>query len=726
MKIRSLKSWERFALLIVLMTVTAMMMAGSVAWILYETAFDEEAKRLKNIVDTQGALIEAIAKFEARSHPLNHPEAATAAILNQITAAFKEQNNFGASGEFALARREGDYIFYLITQRSGNFLSGFRVRISSPLVKPMAQALSGQNGVLIAKDLRGTSILAAYRPLPSLKMGLVAKITLREIRAPFYRTGWIILVPCFASVFTAALLFYLLTRPIFRKVQHNEERLRSILETAADGIITINISGTLLTFNQAAERIFGYQAAEVIGKNVRMLMPSPDREQHDQYLNNYHVTGERKIIGSGREVRGLHKNGHPFPLRLGVSEVKGAGETTYIGIIHDLREYQRMETRMRNVVETAADGIITIDEKGQILTFNRAAENMFGYGLNEVVGQNVRMLMPSPDRENHDGYLNNYFTTGVKKIIGLGREVKGLRKDGTEFPLLLGVSEILDDSGWVFTGVVHDLTELHRMESRMRNTHSLSTLGMLARGIAHNFNNSFQIISSYLEILDRSVGKDEKARRAVTQIEKSIQKSTVMTQHLLSFSGAQEFNPAKVSLDSLLEGLGSLLEAALSKDVQLVVESAQADRPALGDSRALKNALLQLCLYTNSTLIKGGSITLSALNSKLAAERLAHMTSGDSGMADGEGVVLITIEGTGGGIPSEEVAYLFELVSDSDIPHEQERLGLAIAHGIIEQHQGLILVESSPGKRSQFSIFLPAFSLTAVDTPPEGDREPAP
>jgi PAS domain S-box-containing protein len=257
-------------------------------------------------------------------------------------------------------------------------------------------------------------------------------------------------------------------------VDREEARLKAVVDTAVDGVILIDARGTVLKFNPACEKLFGFSAAEVVGQNVKMLMPAPFRGEHDSYLTNYHRTGVAKIIGIGREVVGQRKDGTTFPMDLSVGEAKEDGESIFVGIIHDLTERKRSEQaireaaqRLKAVVDTAVDGVILIDARGKVMMFNPACEALFGYGAAEVIGRNVKMLMPAPFRGEHDRYLSNYLTTRVPKIIGIGREVSGRRKDGTTFPMDLSVGEAMQDDGPVFVGIIHDLTERKRTSEQL-------------------------------------------------------------------------------------------------------------------------------------------------------------------------------------------------------------------------------------------------------------------
>ena len=254
-------------------------------------------------------------------------------------------------------------------------------------------------------------------------------------------------------------------------LREKEQRLRAILEAAVEGIITIDERGIVDSINPAACRIFGYAPEEVVGQNVSMLMPMPDRVRHDDYIANYLRTGQAKIIGIGREVVGQRKDRTLFPMDLSIGEVRLGDRRLFTGMVRDITERKRAEAglreseqRMRAILETAVEGIITINERGVVESINPAACRIFGHEPNEVVGRNVNVLMPSPDHERHDSYLANYSRTGHAKIIGIGREVVGLRKDGTTFPMDLSVCEVRLGDRRLFTGFVRDISERRELE----------------------------------------------------------------------------------------------------------------------------------------------------------------------------------------------------------------------------------------------------------------------
>jgi two-component system, LuxR family, sensor kinase FixL len=308
------------------------------------------------------------------------------------------------------------------------------------------------------------------------------------------------------------------------------EQLRAVLDTAVDGIILIDALGTIRMFNPACEKLFGYRQDEVVGRNVKMLMPSPFHDEHDRYLEDYRRSGERKIIGIGRDVQGRRKDGATFPMALSVGEAHHDGEQLFVGIIRDITEQNQFKEALKEgaeqlkaVVDTAVDGVILIDSCGIVRMFNPACEQVFGYRQDEVVGHNVKMLMPSPFHEEHDYYLENYQRSGERKIIGIGREVEGRRKDGTTFPIELSVGEARHRNEPLFVGIIRDITKRRQAEDQRelmmkRLTEADIERGHFAHVAAHDLGQSVRMVSSFCGLLSSNYGAqlDERGREYIT------------------------------------------------------------------------------------------------------------------------------------------------------------------------------------------------------------------
>lgn len=246
------------------------------------------------------------------------------------------------------------------------------------------------------------------------------------------------------------------------------ERLRAILETAVEGIITIDERGAMESFNPAAEKIFGYTAREAIGQNVKMLMPEPYRHEHDGYLKNYHQTGHARVIGVGREVIGRRKDGSMFPMDLSVSEVNLAGRRLFTGFVRDITERKAAEKVLAHyaaLVESSDDAIIGKTLTGEITSWNRGAEQIFGYSRDEIVGQSIFLLIPE-DRENEEPAILAKIRQG--QAVDHYETVRR-RKDGRLIDISVTVSPIRDAEGAIIgaSKVARDISERKKLEKEI-------------------------------------------------------------------------------------------------------------------------------------------------------------------------------------------------------------------------------------------------------------------
>ena len=265
-----------------------------------------------------------------------------------------------------------------------------------------------------------------------------------------------------------------------KEAQIKGARLQQIIDTALDAIILIDTKGTIQSCNQAATMLFGYEKHEMLGRNVNMLMPDEISVHHDQFLRNYIRTGTKKIIGIGREIQGQHKNGVRVDLFLSVSEIKIDGILYFSGILRDISRIKiaqqkliNSEARTNAIINNAVDSIIVINAEGTMQSINQAVQRIFGYHSDELIGQNISLLMSEPMRSEHDNYLKRYIATGERRIIGIGREIKALKKDGTEFDAHLSVSEAFIDGEHLFTGMVRDISAEKEQAKKIEATNMI-------------------------------------------------------------------------------------------------------------------------------------------------------------------------------------------------------------------------------------------------------------
>ncbi|HEX8899944.1 PAS domain S-box protein [Vitreimonas sp.] len=500
---------------------------------------------------------------------------------------------------------------------------------------------------------------------------------------------------------------------------NEQSRLRAVVDTAVDGVILIDARGVILMFNPACERLFGYASFEVIGRNVKMLMPEPYQAGHDDYLRNYRETGERKIIGIGREVWGLKRHGATFPMDLSVGESEENGEPIYVGVIRDLTERKASEQalregaeRLRAVVETAVDGVILIDSGGTVLMFNPACERLFGYRAHEVIGQNVRMLMPGPYREQHDSYIGNYVRTRAPKIIGIGREVEGRRKDGSTFPMELSVGEAEQDDRSIFVGIVHDLTVRKRTEEQLVQAQKMETVGQLSGGIAHDFNNLLTVILGNAEALSARLKARADLRNVADTIVAAAERGAELTQRLLAFSRRQMLQPTAVNCTALVESMRVLLKRTLRENIDLRIASTPSPIFAMADPAQLENALLNLSINAQDAMPSGGVLTLSVEQIDLDQTALARSSDVRPGR-----YVSVCVTDDGEGMSKETLERAFEPFFTTKEVGKGSGLGLSMVYGFVKQSNGHVAIYSEQGLGTSVRLYLPAAEADSEQPP---------
>ncbi len=297
--------------------------------------------------------------------------------------------------------------------------------------------------------------------------------------------------------------------------------LKAILDAVPDGVMVIDEQGMIESVNPVAASLFGYFPEELPGKSINILLPEPHGSGYRSGLEYYRETGSTKI-DTEAPIQGKRKDNSRFLFLMHTNEVHIHKRKFFVSTIRDISNIQPIEAallesenRLNSIIQTAVDGIITIDRNGIIESFNTAASELFGYSPEEVTGNNISMLMPEPYRNRHDGFLKDYQRTRKKKIIGIGREVTGLKKNGTKFPFRLSVSEVVLESKVIYTGIVHDISEERKAQKKLEELNE-----QLENKVAERTDELAQVISKLQHTnanLKQEVSKRRKAEKDARQ-----------------------------------------------------------------------------------------------------------------------------------------------------------------------------------------------------------------
>jgi PAS domain S-box-containing protein len=510
-------------------------------------------------------------------------------------------------------------------------------------------------------------------------------------------------------------------RPLQQTSEHGLEEIERVLDGAS--IIVHGFEGVITRWTRGCEDLYGWTREEAIGKVVHALLetefPEPLEDVRESLRNRGIWTGE---------LTHRHKDGHFLHIasRCVAALLEGDGTLVILQTnsdVSDLRHAQaelaHRELHLRSILDTVPEAMVVIDERGTITSFSTAAERLFGYSEADVRGCNVRMLMPQPDRDAHDGYLSHYIRTGERRIIGYGRIVTGQRKDRTTFPMELSVGEANSNGNRIFTGFIRDLTSRHRIEEELRQAQKMEAVGQLTGGLAHDFNNLLTVISGNLEMLESKL-HDPKLLTLLHEAQLAADDGAKLTEQLLAFGRRQPLNPKVIDVGQLVGGFSELLRRTIGETIELRTTVTGSSNLALVDASQLQNALLNLALNARDAMPDGGRLSIEIGRVKLDvdyAEMFPQVRTGE--------YVLVTVSDTGHGMTEEVRRHAFEPFFTTKTVGAGTGLGLSMVYGFAKQSGGHVQLYSEATQGTSVRVFLPILKHgQAVDVATAEDPAP--
>ncbi|MDM8565636.1 PAS domain S-box protein [Candidatus Halobeggiatoa sp. HSG11] len=520
----------RFIALTLIMTSVALIIGSVAIGILYNTAFEQKRADLVETARSQARLIEAVARFdtehvrqmheyELSSDLTGYESGSAAATLSQIIDAHKNYNGWGKTGEFTLARREGDKIIFLLRHRQYETDKPAAIPFHSSLAEPMQLALTGQSGIIIGLDYQGTKVLAAHEPVAILNLGIVAKTSLAEIRAPFIRAFWIVSFIASITIAAGTLLFFAISNPIIKGIEANEKRFRSITQLANDAIIATDENGMINFWNNGAEKNFGYNTKEILGKHISILMPDKYKATHKKYFSQVQITGETHLKGKTIEVSGLRKSGKEFPLDISVTTWVNKGKRAFSAVIRDMTKRKRTEQELkkhrnnleelvkertvklnqtnkqlqaeiterkqaeknikqqekflRNLVNTVPSLIFVKNWEGKFILVNQATADIYGSTIKNLEGKtDADFNSNSKEVEQFLAADRKVLTTGQSLFIP-EETVTGVNNQPRFFQTIKTLLPSDDDKNKLLLGVATDITKRRQAEQALKESEKI-------------------------------------------------------------------------------------------------------------------------------------------------------------------------------------------------------------------------------------------------------------
>ena len=351
--------------------------------------------------------------------------------------------------------------------------------------------------------------------------GLPAGAATQPVRAGV-EGGWSTALLLLATLLTLVLLVVVLLR-LWRRLNAalvEEGRLQLVLDAVPNAIVKIDQQGLIALVNAQTEAYFGYRREEMLGKPVEMLMPERFRHGHQAFRDHFLASPQKRSMGSGRELYGLRKDGSEFPLEIGLNPIQTDQGVKILSSVVDITERKRLEDRFRLVVEATPNAVIVANQQGVIELINSETEKLFGYQREELLGQSVDLLVPHRFRGHHPQFRESYTRDPQARPMGSGRDLYGLRKDGSEFPVEIGLASISTDKGLLELSTVIDISARKQAERQlMQQAEQLATASRYKSEFLANMSHELRTPLNSILILSEQLRDNASGNLSPKQLE---------------------------------------------------------------------------------------------------------------------------------------------------------------------------------------------------------------
>jgi PAS domain S-box-containing protein len=486
--------------------------------------------------------------------------------------------------------------------------------------------------------------------------------------------------------------------------------LAAIIESSDDAIVSKNLDGVVLTWNPAAERIFGYSAEEMVGSSIYKLIP-PELYSDEEKVLEQIRRGQR--VNRFDTIR-RRKDGTLFPVELNVSPVRNErgiviGASSIKRDISNRKIAAATSARLAAIVQSSEDAIISKTIDGMVLDWNSAAERMYGFSSAEMVGRSIYQLVPEELRSEEKSILDR---------VGRGEHVAHYettrrRRDGSLISVALTLSPVHAPDGTIIaaSSIQRDISERKRSEEALRQASKMEAIGALAGGLAHDFNNQLYAVSGFAHFIGRDPGLSPSARADLLEIQKTTERMASLTRQLLAFARQQVLSPETLDLNAAVNDTSPMLQRLIGSATTIELALAPGPKWVRVDRAQLVQVLLNLVINARDAMPQGGRIQVRTETLEVSPGQVRNRSQVP---VEPGAYAELAVTDAGQGIGAEHLPHIFEPFYTTKEVGIGTGLGLATVDGIVSQSGGHIQVRSTPGKGTTIKILLP---LCAEPTP---------
>lgn len=489
----------------------------------------------------------------------------------------------------------------------------------------------------------------------------------------------------------------------------SQELLASAFEVSPHGLVLTDPEGNIVLVNRQACEIFGYPEADLLGRSVDLLLPARARAEHVNHRAAYRRAPTARQMGAGRELQALRKDGREIIVEVGLAPVLQGGQTYVIASIVDVTKRKETQSRLEWLslaVEQSPIAVIMTDLDGHIQYVNAAFTRNTGYRAEEVLGKTPSILKSG---ETSPAVYRDLWATIRAGQVWHG-DLVNRRKDGTLYEDAMWVFPVTDSHGQVvrLLALKEDVSKKRSLEAQLRQAQRMESIGRLAGGVAHDFNNVLTAIFGYTELVTETLAPDAPQREDLEEVRKAAQRASGLTRQLLAFSRQQVLQPVVAETNELVMNLEKMLRRIVGEDIKLRIALSPAAGNVRVDPGQFDQVLMNLVVNARDAMPKGGSLVIETANTDLDEHyAMEHQT-----VIPGP-YVLIAVSDTGSGIPPAVRSRIFEPFFTTKEIGKGTGLGLSTVYGIIKQSGGYVWVYSEMGKGTTFKIYLPRVEAAA-------------